>query len=196
MAPRKDVTRLLQAYAGGDRAALDRLLPVVYDELRTLAHARLRGERAGHTLNTTALVHEAYLELVDLDPVDWQSRAHFFGLAARLMRHILVDYAVRRKAIKRGGDRQRVDLETADAVSEQRADDLLALDEALERLERTEPRRCRVVECRFFVGLSIEETAHVLGVSPVTVTRDWTAARAWLNRELGGAAVGSDASFT
>lgn len=187
MGNKEDVTRLLRAFSGGDRAALDRLLPVIYDELRKLARVRLRDERSDHTLNTTALVHEAYLELIDLGPIDWQSRAHFFGLAARVMRHVLVDYAVRRKALKRGGGMQRIVLDEAAEIPEQRADELLALDEALERLEKVEPRQSRVVECRFFGGLSIEETAHVLGVSPVTVTRDWKAARAWLNRELGGA---------
>lgn len=188
---KEEVMRLLRAFSGGDRAALDRLLPVVYDELRKLAHARLRDERSDHTLNTTALVHEAYLELIDLGPIDWQSRAHFFGLAAQVMRHVLVDYAVRRKALKRGGGMQRISLDEAADIAEQRADELLALEEALQRLEKVEPRQSRVVECRFFGGLSIEETAHVLGVSPVTVTRDWTVARAWLNRELGGPAVGA-----
>ena len=189
MGNKEDVTQLLRDFSGGNQAALDRLLPVIYDELRKLAHARLRNERSDHTLNTTALVHEAYLELVDLGPIDWQSRAHFFALAARVMRHVLVDYAVRRKALKRGGGLQRISLGDATEIPEQHADELLALDETLRRLERAEPRQCRIVECRFFGGLSIEETAHVLGISPATVTRDWTLARAWLNRELRDTAV-------
>lgn len=194
MENKAEVTRLLRDFSDGDRAALDRLLPIVYDELRRLAHARLRGERNDHTLSTTALVHEAYLELIDLGPVNWQNRAHFFGLAAHVMRHVLVDYAVRRNALKRGGGLQRIALDEAVAMTEQQTDLLLALNEALRRLEQTAPRQSRVVECRFFGGLSIAETAHVLGVSPVTVTRDWTAARAWLNRELGGTTLATDAS--
>lgn len=189
MPHQEEITRLLEAHAGGDRGALDALLPLVYDELRRIASGRLRRERDDHTLNTTALVHEAYLELVKLDRMTWQSRAHFFAVAAQAMRNILVDYAVRRKAQKRGGAWQRVDMERfgpdgLGAEMDIPMDELLALDDALKRLEAFDPRAGQVVVCRFFAGLSIDETAHVLGISPATVSRDWTFARAWLNREL------------
>lgn len=178
------VTQLLEAHAEGDPEAFDALLPRVYAELRRIAHYRLRGERPDHTLDTTALVHEAYLELVQLDRINWQNRAHFFAIASRAMRNILVDYAVRRKAQKRGGDRQRVPLDTDDLATEAPVEDLLALDQALQQLEALDERQLRVVECRFFGGLSIDETAEALGISPATVSRDWRMARAWLNRAL------------
>ena len=183
-----EVSRLLVEASRGDRDAVDRLVPLVYDELRRIAHRRMRGERADHTLDTTSLVNEAYLELAGLDRMQWRSREHFLAVAARAMRRVLIDYAVRRRALKRDGGRRAVpldDVEDVALVSDQRADELLALDEALERLAATSERQCRVVECRFFAGMSVEETAAALGTSPATVKRDWTAARAWLHRELG-----------
>lgn len=179
-----EVTRLLASSAEGDQEAFDRLFPIVYDELRQVAHRRLRRERRGHTLNTTALVHEAYLKLVDLDSIQYKGRAHFFAVAAQAMRNILVTYAIRRKAQRRGGGQQKVPLDDAMPVTEQQADEILALHEALERLEAVHERQGRVVECRFFAGLTIEEAANVVGVSNATVKRDWRLARAWLNREL------------
>ncbi len=179
-----EVTQLLQQLTRGDRDAVDQLFPLVYGELRGIAHQRLRNEPAGHTLNTGALVHEAYIKLVDQERADWQNRAHFFAVAARAMRRVLLDYAIARGAQKRGGGRGQVPLDDAMLVAEERSDELLALDEALQQLEHFDERQVRVVECRFFGGMSIEETAEALGISPATVKRDWTAARAWLNREL------------
>jgi RNA polymerase sigma-70 factor (ECF subfamily) len=180
-----DVTRLLQAWSEGDRGALDRLLPLVQSELRRLAGAYLRRERAGHTLQPTALVNEAYLRLVD-QRVHWQSRSHFFGIAARLMRRVLVDHARERLAQKRGSGERAEPIEVAEAEgSGGRPLDVVALDDALEDLAKVGPRQCQVVELRFFGGLSIEEAADVLGVSPRTVKSDWTMARAWLLRYLG-----------
>jgi len=182
-----EVTRLLAAAGRGDERALDRLVPLVYDELRGIAARRMAAERNGHTLTTTALVHEAYLELAGLDRIEWKNRAQFFAIAARLMRRILVDHAVRRGAQKRGGDRTRVTLDRvagALAVGPEHDADLLALDDALARLEDEDGRLARVVECRFFGGMTIEETAAALEISPATVKRDWALARAWLNREL------------
>ena len=184
MEHQNDVSQLLARWTEGDPEALQRLLPAVYDELHRLAHAQLRGERRDHTLNTTALIHEAYLKLVRLETVAWPSRAHFYALAARVMRHILINYAARRKAQKRGGGLHAVPLDDAVAVAYDRADELLALDEALTQLAALDERQSRVVECRFFGGLSLDETAEALGVSPATVSRDWTMARAWLNRAL------------
>lgn len=189
--PHGELTLLLRASSGGDRAALDRLLPLVYDELRRVAKARMRSERAGHTLQTTALVHEAYLDLARLNRIDYKNRAHFFALAARAMRNVLADYAVRRGAAKRGGGDQPVPLDEAPLVElagPGPSVDLLALRQALDRLEALEPRHVRVVECRLLAGLSIEETAEALGVSAATVSRDQALARAWLNRELARAA--------
>ncbi|MDH4046002.1 MAG: ECF-type sigma factor, partial [Gemmatimonadota bacterium] len=161
-----DITGLLRDLSQGRREALDRLVPVVYDELRRIAHGQLRREDAGHTLNTTALVHEAYLKLVDLRAVQWQDRMHFFAVAARVMRQVLIDYARGRKRGKRGGDAVRIPLaDDLDAAVEQ-PELLLELDEALTRLEALNERQCRVVECRTFAGLSVEETAQALGVSP------------------------------
>lgn len=181
-----DITGLLRQLSQGRREALDCLMPVVYHELRRIAHAQLRGERPGHTLNTTALVHEAYLKLVNVDQIEWRDRAHFFATAARVMRRILIDYARSRKRLKRGGDEAvQVPLDEALAVGFEPAEDLLALDEALTRLEAQSERQSRVVECRCFAGLSVDETAAALGISPATVKRDWEFSRAWLNRELG-----------
>ena len=179
------VSELLRELAQGQPGALDRLMPVVYDELRGIAHGQLQGERFGHTLSTTALVHETYLRLVKIAQVDWQDRAHFFAVAARVMRRVLIDYARARKRDKRGGDLVQVPLsEVLDGVV-QEPDDLMALEEVLARLEVLNPRQCRVVECRCFAGMSVEETAAALDMSPATVKRDWAFARAWLNRELG-----------
>ena len=171
--------------AGHAQDGLDHVFPAVYEELRRVAHRHLRGERPGHTLGTTALVHEAYLELAKLDHVRWPGHAYVLASASRAMRRILVDYAVARRAQKRGGGVAAEPLDDAVAMAVERGDDLLALDEALERLAAVSERSARVVECRFFGGMSVEETAEALGTSPATVKRDWTTARAWLNRELG-----------
>jgi len=181
------VTQLLVALRGGDRGALNQLLPLVYAELRALARSKLRHERGGHTLDSTALVHEAYLELVGLDRVQWQSRAHFLAIAAQVMRNILVDHARRRKRLKRGGGAPHASLEEAVHLPAAEVDRILSLDAALERLAATNQRHARLVECRFFGGMTIEESAHVLEVSPATAKRDWTFLRAWLARELEGA---------
>ena len=179
-----EVTQLLVAWGSGDQAALDQLMPLVYDELKRLARRHLGRERRGHTLQTTALVNEAYLKLVDQRAVHWESRAQFFALAAQAMRRILVDHARGRQYLKRGGDAQQVTLDVALLVSTERAADVIALDDALQSLAEFDMRKCRIVELRFFGGLSIEETAQVLEVSPGTVMRDWTLAKAWLQREL------------
>lgn len=179
-----DLTPLLIAASGGDKEALDALLPIVYTELHRIAHRQLAGEDAGHTLGTTALVHEAYMKLAELNRIQWQDRAHFFALSARLMRQILIDYATKRKAKKRGGGGRRVTLDNVKLMSDDRVEDLLSLDQALTRLEAQDERMCRVVEYRFFGGLNIAETGEVLGVSVATVKRDWELARAWLSREL------------
>ncbi|MEZ4417658.1 MAG: sigma-70 family RNA polymerase sigma factor [Gemmatimonadota bacterium] len=179
-----DVTRLLQRMSDGDVRAVDRLLPVVYDELRELARKELRRERSDHTLNATALVNEAYLRLAQLDRIDWRGRAHFFGAAAQSMRRILIDYARRRTAEKRGEGAEHVSIDSVVVAARERPADLLALDEALARLEELDPRQARVVECRFFAGMEVKETAEALGISPATVKRDWVLARAWLNREM------------
>jgi RNA polymerase sigma factor (TIGR02999 family) len=173
------VTQLLVAWSQGDERALDALTPLVYDELRSLAHSYMRRERPGHTLQSTALVHEAFMRLVDQD-VQWNSRAHFFGIAAQMMRRILVDHAKAQAAAKRGAGAPRIELDERLAASPQRDVDLLALDEALERLSEVDPQRSRIVELRFFGGLSNEESAEVLGVSPATIQRQWAGARAWL----------------
>jgi RNA polymerase sigma factor (TIGR02999 family) len=181
----RDVTRLLEAYGRGDHEALNELIPLVYGSLRDVARRQLRAERPDHTLSSTALVHEAYLELARLGDVEYKDRSHFLAAAARTMRHILIDYAVNRKALKRGGNRHRVPLEESLACSDENVEELIALNDALRRLEGLEDRLVRIVECRFFAGLSIEETAQALSVSEATVSRGWTRARAWLNRELG-----------
>jgi RNA polymerase sigma factor (TIGR02999 family) len=180
----EDITQALINLSGGDPEALDRLLPVVYDNLRGLARRELSRERPDHTLNATALVHEAYLRLVQLDRITWEGRAHFFGAAAQAMRRILISYARMKKADKRGAGAEHVPLHDVVAAARQRPQELLALDEALERLAEIDERRARIVECRYFAGMSIEETAETIGVSPATVKRDWLLARAWLNREL------------
>ncbi len=182
-----DVTQILLRWSGGDQEALDRLLPLVYDQLKRLAHARLRGERADHTLNTTALVHEAYIKLVDINRVQWTDRAHFLAMASRQMRRILVDYARKRQAQKRSGDRQQIEWEENLLIPDGYTETLLELDEALQRLETTRPRPCKAVELHYFGGLTLEETGEVLGVSAPTVMRDLRFAEAWLAREWGTA---------
>lgn len=178
------ISRLLIDWSQGDESALDRLMPLVYEELRKLARHYMRGERRGHTLQTTALINEAYLRLVDQKDVKWQSRAHFFAVAAQVMRHILVDHARTRTRAKRGGEARRITLEDLTAPVPERSLELIALDEALISLSKIDPRKSRVVELRYFGGLSNEEIAEVLKVSPNTVMRDWTMAQAWLRREI------------
>ena len=180
------ITQLLVRWREGDQRALDELMPLVYDELHRLAAHYLRGERRGHTLQTSALVNEAYLRLAGQEETQWQNRAHFFAIAAQAMRRILVDHARRRSNQKRGGDAHKVSFDEGLIVSTERAAELVALDEALARLAEIAPRKSQIVELRFFGGLSIEETAEVLKVSPGTVMRDWTFAKAWLLREIVG----------
>ena len=184
----QNVTQLLVGWGKGDKAALDQLLPLVYEELRRQAARYLRRERAGHTLQTTALIHEAYLRLVDQRNVQWQNRAQFFGIAAQLMRRILVDHARTKKRAKRGGSDIRVSLGDALGSSKVQDLDVVALDEALDRLAEFDEQQSRIVELRFFSGLTVEETAEVLAISPATVKRDWSVARAWLHREISGQA--------
>jgi RNA polymerase sigma-70 factor, ECF subfamily len=181
-----DISTLLRAWSKGDEKALDKLTPIVYDELRRLARRYMKGERPGHSLQTTALVNEAYTRLVDYKRMQWQDRAHFFAVSAQVMRRILVDHA-RRHNLKRGGAVQHVSLEEAAVVGGEEDTDLVALDDALNALARIDPRKVQVVEMRFFGGLSVEETAEVLKISTVTVKRDWRTARTWLYRELTGA---------
>lgn len=178
------VTQLLLELGDGDRSAMDRLMPIVYDELHRIAHRHRRAERKDLTLNTTDIVHEAYMRLVRLDRIRWQNRNQFYALAAQAMRRVLIKYAERRRAQKRGGGRHRVDLDEVELLSDQRSDQLLALDEALQHLKAHNERQHSVVECRFFGGLSAEETASALDISRATVQRDWAFARAWLNSEL------------
>jgi len=182
----QSATELLLSWSRGDRDALNDLVPLVYDELRAIARRRLRQERPDHTLDTTALVHEAYLKLIQLDRVQWQSRAHFLAIAAQAMRNILVSHARGRRRLKRGGGAPRAPLEAASGVPAVEAKRILALDAALERLAAVNPRHARVVECRFFGGMTIEETAVVLEVSSGTVKRDWMLLSRWLGRELAG----------
>jgi RNA polymerase sigma factor (TIGR02999 family) len=179
-----DVTDLLLSWRQGDAAALDRLIPVVYEELRRVARRRLRAESPGHALQSTALVHEVYLRLVDVDRMTVKNRAHFFALAATLMRQILVDHARRQQADKRGGDATMVSLDGVSPVAQPSSVDVLALDQALGALSEVDDRQCRVVELRFFAGLTIDETAEALGISPATVEREWALAKAWLYRQL------------
>ncbi len=179
-----EVTQLLLDWGNGDKAALDKLVPVVYQELRRLAGYYMRRERPGHTLQTSALVNEAYMRLVDYKQMRWQSRAHFFAVAAQAMRRILVEHARKRHFAKRGGGAVQVSLDEAATVSEKQAADLIALDDALTGLEAIDPRKSRIVELRYIGGLNIEETAEVLGISPATVQREWRAAKAWLYREI------------
>jgi RNA polymerase sigma factor (TIGR02999 family) len=178
------ITGLLVEWGKGDAAALERLAPLVYDELRRMARTYLRGERADHTLQATALVHEAYLRLVDQHSVSWQSRAHFFGIASQMMRRVLVNHALARATAKRGGDATKLPLDEALDLGGGRDAELLALDDALKELERLDPRQARVVELRYFGGLSVEEAAEVTGLSPATVKREWSTARLWLRRQL------------
>jgi RNA polymerase sigma factor (TIGR02999 family) len=191
--PGGDVTQLLMRWRAGDTGALEALLPLVYDELRALARRHLNHERGSHTLQRTALVHEAYLRIIDQTQVDFESRAQFFGLASSAMRHVLVDHARRRGAAKRGGNARHVDLEAlleadagelGDGANAGAEVDFEAIDEALKRLEALDSQQGKLVELRFFGGLSIKETAEVIGISPATVKREWAAARAWLQREL------------
>jgi RNA polymerase sigma factor (TIGR02999 family) len=179
-----DVTQLLIEWSNGDRAALDKLMPLVHGELRQMAKRHMARQRGGHTLQTTALINEAFLKLVGQQEKHWQNRSHFFGVAARAMRCILVDYARSKQYAKRGAGARQVSLDEALTVSEERAAELVALDDALEELAKVDPRKCRVVELRYFGGLSVEETAEALKVSAVTVMRDWSMAKAWLHREL------------
>jgi RNA polymerase sigma factor (TIGR02999 family) len=188
---KSDVTALLVRLSDGQEAALDELLPAVYDELRRIAHNQLRGERDDHTLRTTELVHEAYMKLVNHAEVDWQDRQHFFAVAARAMRQILVDHARKKTAEKRGGDTPDVPLHKVTLPRETKTEELIALDDALDRLAGRDERAAKVVECRFFGGYTIEETANVLDLSRSTVKRDWRAARAWLNRALSDASEAS-----
>ncbi|MDQ3801544.1 MAG: sigma-70 family RNA polymerase sigma factor [Acidobacteriota bacterium] len=179
------ITQMLKKWSEGNQEVLDKLMPLVYDELRRQASRYLRRERANHTLQTTALIHEAYLKLIDQNQVEWQNRTHFFAIAAQAMRRILVDYARERNREKRGGAAENLPLEEAAfVVSEEKSVDLVALDEALTRLAEFDERQARVVELRYFSGLSIDETADILGVSNVTVRRDWNMAKAWLHRQI------------
>ncbi|HET9528847.1 MAG TPA: sigma-70 family RNA polymerase sigma factor [Blastocatellia bacterium] len=180
-----EITQLLLAWNNGDSLALDQLIPMAHTELHRIARRHMAAERPGHILQTTALVNEAYLRLIDWKSVEWQNRAHFFGLAGKIMRHILVDFARARTREKRGGDRLRVSLSGADRIARERSADLVALDDALQALEKLDARQARVVELRFFAGLSREETAEALNVSVGTVKRDLSMAEAWLYRELG-----------
>ena len=184
MTTQPEVTDLLRQWRSGDREALHKLTPLVYDELHRLAHQYIRRERGGHTLQTTALVNEAYLRLVEQKNVEWESRAHFFAVSAQVMRHILVDYARQHAALKRGGRFQKVDLEGTAIISRDRAAELVALDEAMNSLHEIYPRRSKVVELRYFGGLNNKEASEVLNVSETTIERDLRFAKAWLYREL------------
>lgn len=184
MEPQADVTELLQQWSEGRKDALDRLLPMVYSELKRLAAIYIHRERREHTLQATGLVHEAFLKLVDQRAVRWQNRAHFYGIAAQLMRRILVDYARERSAAKRGAGEPHLSLDEALVMAEERDLDLVALDELLTRLAAIDPQQSQIVELRFFGGLTMEETAEVLRISPATVGRDWTLAKAWLHAGL------------
>jgi RNA polymerase sigma factor (TIGR02999 family) len=179
-----DVTQLLLAWNNGDRGALDRLIPIVYDELRRLARHHMRLEAANHTLQATGLVNEAYIRLVDQNRVNWQNRAHFFGAAAQIIRRVLVDHARARQRLKRGGDAVKVSLYDDIGAAEAVELDVVGLDHALSELAKLDPQQERIIELRFFTGLSIEETAEALNISPATVKRDWATARAWLYREM------------
>jgi RNA polymerase sigma-70 factor, ECF subfamily len=181
----QDISRLLRAWSDGDQSALEGLTAIVYQELRRLAHYYMQGERPGHSLQTTALVNETYMRLVDYKRMKWQNRAHFFAVSAQLMRRILVDHA-RSHNVKRGAGVQHVSLDDGAAVGGDRQADLVALDDAMNALARLDPRKVQIIEMRFFGGLSVEETAEVLRVSPATVRRDWSIAKVWLYRELGG----------
>lgn len=187
------ITQWLAAWSDGDRDALACLMPLVYDELHAIAARYMRGERPEHTLQTTALVHETFLQLIDQRRIDWQSRAHFYGVAATLMRRVLMRHLERRTTAKRGGDWHRTPFVDAEGWIHRQAEELLALDAALDALESVAPRQCRIVEMRFFAGFSVEETAEKLGISTATVKRDWRLSRAWLEREVAGVANSSEA---
>jgi len=178
------ITQLLMQWSNGDQQALEQLTPLVYDELRQMARTYLRRERTDHTLQATALVHEAYLRLIDQHSVSWQNRAHFFGIASQMMRRILVNHALARATAKRGGNAEKLSLDEATGFAAQREVDLISLDEALKELELLDPRQTRIVEIRFFGGLSMTETAEVLKLSPATVKREWSTARLWLRRKM------------
>jgi len=184
VAPERDVTSLLVRWGNGDANAFDELAPIVYDELRKLARSHLRRERPDHTLQSTALVHEAYLRMIDQQAVSWQNRSHFYGIAAQMIRRILVDYARAKQTKKRGEALPKIAFDEAVGAHASEDLDLVALDDALKALAEIDPRQSRIVELRYFAGLSIEDTAEVLQISPATVKRDWTVARAWLKREL------------
>ena len=184
------VTQLLVAWGEGDEAARDELMAAVYHELHQLAHNYMKRESPGHTLQTSALVNEAFLRLVDQKNVRWQNRAHFFGLAAQMMRRILVDYARSRRYAKRGGGLRDLSLDEALTVSQERTEQVVVLDETLDRLAEFDRRKSKIVELRFFAGMNVEETAEILGVSAATVMRDWTLAKAWLRREMNAASSG------
>jgi RNA polymerase sigma factor (TIGR02999 family) len=182
---RDEINQILSEARQGDKQSLDRLMPIIYTELRRLAHSYVRNERPDRTVQTTALVNEAYIRLVDYR-MHWQGRAHFFAIAAQAMRRILVEQARKRRSTKRGGDAHKVSLDDAAPVSRQRAEDVIAVEDALTKLEEIDPRRSRIVELRFYAGLSVEETAEVLGISAPTVKREWRAAKAWLYRVMNG----------
>jgi len=179
-----ELTQLLIDWSNGDRAALDKLMPLIDAELRRLAHRYMNRERAGHTLQTTALVNEAFLRLVNRQNLQWQNRAHFFGIAAQLMRTILVDHARSHASAKRGGGARKLELDEAMVVSQQKASEVIALDDALKQLALLDPQQSRIVELRFFGGLTVEEAAEVLQISPATIKREWSTAKAWLYHEL------------
>ncbi len=181
---RTEITELLKKHTSENREVIDELIPLVYEKLLHMARQRLSNERKNHTLSTTALVHEAYIKLVDFDQINWQNRDHLFGIASQIMRNILVDYAVKQNAQKRGGKQQRITLGDRHAISEINIDDIIAIHQALDHLEKIDERQVRVVECRFFGGLTIDETSDALNISVPTVCRDWKIARAWLNREI------------
>ncbi len=180
----QQITQLLVQWSGGDQTALDDLMPIVYDELRRMAKAFMRGQESGHTMQTTELIHEAYLKLAGNDQKDWKNRAHFFGVASRAMRHILVDYARAKQSQRRGGRNRRITLTENALASNERSDEIVALDDALSRLAELDERKCRIVEMKFFGGLNFEEIAEVLRVSVITVKRDWSFAKNWLLKEV------------
>lgn len=179
----KDVTELLHAWSGGDREALEKLTPIIHAELHRLARSYMGKERPGHILQTSALVNEAYLRLIDWENARWENRAHFFGVSAQIMRRILVDFARRRPKVD-GAEVRQVSLDNALTVAEEREADLVALDEVLDALARVDPRKARIVELRFFGGLSVDETAEVIGLSPITIIREWNKAKTWIYRKL------------
>lgn len=185
-APPQEITELLLSWSRGDHAALEQLIPLVYPELRRLARRYMLRENSGHTLQTSALINEAYLRLVDLQSAEWQDRAHFFAVAAQIMRHILVDHARKYRYDKRGGGKRHVPLEEGAIVRQERAGELVALDDALNRLANIDPRKSQIVELRFFGGLTVEETAEVMKLAPITIMREWRGAKAWLWREISG----------